>query len=132
MPSVIVALSSTWRRLLNYVESGGVVYTSLLRGIGFLRALHEAPMHLWIEFFGVENILEAGSTGYRLHGLTTIEFVRDFGVFTSGDRLELWINEPVYTFLAKPIDAEVLAVDGRGNPVLFKTRRAVLFLICVC
>jgi endo-1,4-beta-mannosidase len=55
MPFTIVTLSSTWRKILSYVENGGAVYTSVIRGVANLRALHEAPAHLWTELFGVEK-----------------------------------------------------------------------------
>ncbi len=125
MPSTIVALSSTWRKIYNYIEGGGNVYTSVIRGIANLRALHEAPTHLWTEIFGVENILEAGSVGYKLFGVVTIEFVRNFGVFRKGDRITIEIPEPIYTYLARPVDANAIAVDGSGNPVIFRARRGM-------
>ncbi|MEM1560689.1 MAG: glycoside hydrolase family 42, partial [Ignisphaera sp.] len=33
--------------------------------------------------------------------------------------------EPIYTYLARPVDAEVIAVDGIGNPVIFRARRGM-------
>lgn len=135
MPSTIVALSSTWRKIYSYVEGGGHLYTSVLRGVANLRALHEAPTHLWLELFGVENTLDAGSVGRRLFGVTTLEFVSSLGNFKKGDKLELKISEPVYTYTARSVDAEVVAVDDSGNPVLFRAKRcsgyAYLFLVPV-
>ncbi|MEM2220620.1 MAG: cellulase family glycosylhydrolase [Ignisphaera sp.] len=125
MSSTMVALSSTWRRMYNYVENGGNMYTSVIRGIANIRALHESPTHLWTELFGVENMLEAGSIGHKLIGVSTIEFVRNFGVFRKGDRIAVEIPEPIYTYLARPVDAEVIAVDGIGNPVIFRARRGM-------
>jgi len=56
MPFTIVTLSSTWRKILSYVENGGAVCTSVIRGVANLRALHEAPTHLWTELFGVKTL----------------------------------------------------------------------------
>jgi endo-1,4-beta-mannosidase len=125
MPSTIVALSSTWRKILSYVENGGAVYTSVIRGVANLRALHEAPTHLWTELFGVENILEAGSIGYKMHGLTTIEFIKDFGELRKGVKIDIEIHEPIYTYLARAVDAETIAIDKNGNPIIFKVKRGM-------
>lgn len=125
MPSTIVGLASTWRKVYNYVDGGGNVYTSVLRGVANIRALHEAPTHLWIELFGVENILEAGSIGYKLYGIVTVEFIKDFGGFKKGDRVDIEVQEPIYTYLARPIDAETIAIDKNGNPVIFRAKRGM-------
>jgi endo-1,4-beta-mannosidase len=122
-PSTIVALSSTWRKLLNYVESGGNIYTSLVKGLGEFKALHEASTHLWTELMGLENTLEAGSMGIKYCGRVGVRFVRDFGIIRNGEEIEINIPIPIYTYRARSVDAEVLAVDSNGNPVLFRARR---------
>jgi endo-1,4-beta-mannosidase len=123
MPSVIVALTSTWRKLLSYVENGGGLYVSLLKGYGDLRAGYETATHLWSELMGVENMLEAGSIGFRRLGKIVIEFIRDFGEFRRGDRIEIFTEAPLYTYRARPVDAEILAVDESGEPVLLRAKR---------
>jgi endo-1,4-beta-mannosidase len=120
MPSVIVALTSTWRRLLEYVEGGGGLYVSLTRGFGDFMARHEAATHLWTELMGIENTLEAGSPGVKYYGTVAVKFVRDFGLLKKGDRITLHIHTPIYTYSAEAVDAEVIAVDEDGCPVLFK------------
>ncbi len=123
MPSVVTSLASTWRKLLGYIESGGNLYVSVVRGVGTLRASHESPTHLWRELFGVENILEAGSIGQKYVGKTNMVFVKDFGVVRKGDAISLNIVEPIYTYKARAVDAEVIAEDGEGRPVMFRSRR---------
>ena len=123
MPSTIVALSSTWRRLLELANDGIAIYISLLKGFGEFRALHEAATHLWVELMGVENMLEAGSHGIKYFGSTSIVFVKDFELIRKGEKIDLQIPTPVYTYKVREVDAEVIAVDSNGNPVLFKAVR---------
>ena len=122
-PSTVVALASTWRRLLGFVERGGALYTSLLRGADGFLALHESPTHLWRELFGVENVLEAGSFGKRLRGEAELRFLKGFGPFRAGDSLRISIPVEMYTYRVRPVDAEVIAVDSEGDPVLTVARR---------
>ncbi len=122
-PSTVIALTSTWRKLLKYVEEGGNLYVSLVKGFGDFRAGHEAATHLWAELMGLENVLEAGSVGVVYHGKTEVKFVRDFGSIEKGARVEVDTPIPIYAYRARPVDAEVLAVDGNDSPVLFKARR---------
>ncbi len=123
MPSAAVALASTWRKLLGYVEGGGTLYASFIRGLGGFRALHESSTHMWGELFGVENTLEAGSVGRKLEGRVTLAFERDLPPLRRGSALAVSIPEPVWVFKARPVDAEVLAVDESGEPVLFEAKR---------
>jgi len=123
MPSTIVALTTTWRHMLSYTEGGGTLYASFTRGYGHLRAAHEAPTHMWAELFGIENTLRAGAYGRRYVGRIYLELVRDLGELRRGDSVAFELPEPVYTYTARPLDAEVLAVDPNGDPVLFIARR---------
>lgn len=123
MPSTITALASTWRKLLGYVEDGGNLYVSMVRGVGMLKALHESPTHLWGELFGVENTLEVGSVGQKYVNQINIVFAKDFGVMRKGDTISLNIMEPIYTYKARAIDADVIAEDSEGRPVIFRVRR---------
>ncbi|MEM4873640.1 MAG: glycoside hydrolase family 42 [Thermofilaceae archaeon] len=123
LPSTVAALASTWRRLVGYVESGGVLYASFIRGLGGFRALHDSPTHLWVELFGVENTLEAGSVGRSLAGRIELVFERDVPSIRRGERLTLVAPEPLWVFTAEPVDAEVVAVDGEGRPMLFAAQR---------
>ena len=119
MPSVVTALASTWRSLLRYVESGGVLVASVARGFGDLRAYHEAPTQLWRELFGVAPALRAGSEGVRLRGEVVLRS-------SLRDLEEVAINVPgqILTYSVSPVDAEPLAyVDGLEAPVLLRARR---------
>lgn len=123
LPSTITALASTWRNLYNYIERGGNIYASFLRGLGQFMALHDSPTHLWQELFGVENMLEAGSVGRKLQHKLVLEFAKDFGSIKKGEKLVLDIAIPIYIFKARSIDAEVIAYDHYGEPVIFVARR---------
>ncbi|MCI4437282.1 MAG: cellulase family glycosylhydrolase [Ignisphaera sp.] len=123
MPSTILALSSTWRKLLEYVESGGSLYISLAKGFGEFKAMHESATHLWQELLGIENTLEAGSVGHVYVGRIRLGFVKGFGSIRGGEAVELETSTPLYTYTARPVDAEVLAVDLDGKPVMFRARR---------
>jgi len=123
MPSTIAALSSTWRSTLNYVQSGGVLYTSFVRGFGGFKAGHDSSTHLWSELFGIENTLRAGSYGKKFFGRVGIDFVKDFSSIKRGERIEVDFPEPVYTYTARPVDSEVIAEDSDGNPVIFLAKR---------
>jgi len=123
MPSTVVALSSTWRHALNYVQSGGVLYASFVRGFGWFKAGHEASTHLWSELYGIENTLRAGAYGRRYTGRVQVEFVKDFGPIRRGERIEVNFPEPVYAYTARPVDSEAIAIDGDGEPVIFAAKR---------
>jgi len=133
LPSAVACLASTWRKLLHYVEAGGVLYASFLRAVGGFQALHDSPTQLWEELFGVKSALEAGSVGAKLHGRLTLRVVEDIPPLSRGDRIALDVHEPAYTFRARPVDARVLAVREDGEPALFLARRgkgaAVLSLV---
>jgi len=128
MPSVVVALSSTWRRVLEYVNMGGNAYVSLVKGFGEFRAAYETATHMWGELIGIENMLEAGSYGVKHAGNIDIEFVKDFGIIRKGERIELYTSLLIYMYRARAIDAEVLAVDGSGNPIMFRARRGKSYI----
>ncbi|ABL79067.1 Glycoside hydrolase, family 42, N-terminal domain protein [Thermofilum pendens Hrk 5] len=123
LPSVVATLASTWRNLLEYVELGGTLYSSVIRGAGAFKALHDAPTHLWNELFGVENVLEAGSMGRKIFGVVKLKFVRKFGNLSEGDELLLKVPESIYTFKAQSTDSDVIALDDEGEPVIFFSRR---------
>lgn len=123
MPSVILALASTWRKLFEFLEKGINVYSSFVRGVERFMALHEAPTHLWLDLFGVENTLAAGSVGRKLHGEIRIEFAKEFGSIKPGQEILIEVPVPVYLYKARPVDAEVIAYDSYGEPVLFVARR---------
>ena len=123
MPSVVVALSSTWRRVLEYIDMGGNAYISLMKGFGEFRAAYETATHMWGELMGIENMLEAGSYGVKHIGNIDIEFVKDLGIIRKGEKFEFYTSLPIYIYKARAIDAEVLAVDGSGNPIMFRAKR---------
>jgi endo-1,4-beta-mannosidase len=122
MPSLIVALSTTWRKLLRYVEEGGNLYISLSKGFGDYIAGYEAATHLWSELMGVENKSRTGALNiYR--GRITISFIREFNEIDRDSKIIIDTPTSIYTYYAEPVDADVLAVDASERPVLFRTRR---------
>ncbi|MFB6491081.1 MAG: glycoside hydrolase family 42 [Thermoproteus sp. AZ2] len=125
-PSVATALATTWRAAY---EGSGVVYASVFRAFGRAWALHDAATHLWRELFGVENATTPGSYGVEYSGIFRMKFVEDFGPIKAGEELELALDSPVYTYVVRPKDARVLAVDHRNRPVLLAAKRAVLSTI---
>ena len=122
MPSLIVALSTTWRKLLRYVEEGGNLYISLSKGFGDYIAGYEAATHLWSELMGIENKSRTGALNiYR--GRITISFIREFNEIDRDSKIIIDTPTSIYTYYAEPVDADVLAVDASERPVLFRTRR---------
>lgn len=128
-PSALSALATTWRLAYEVATSGGVVYASFFRKFGGVSALHEAATHLWRDLFGVDNALIPGSVGLRYSGIFRMKFVRDFGPIKAGEELEFALDDPVYTYAIRPIDADVIAVDHRNRPVLVARKNAVLSTI---
>jgi endo-1,4-beta-mannosidase len=122
-PSTIVMLTSTWRKLLGYVERGGSLYVSLTRSIGNVRAGYEAATHMWTELMGVESALEAGSLGVKYQGEVVVEFTKSLAHIAPGEKLVLKAPDPIYTYKLRPVDSEVLAIDSDGRPALFRARR---------
>jgi endo-1,4-beta-mannosidase len=123
MPSIILALTTTWRKLLGFIEEGGVLYVSLVKEYGAIRARHETATHMWCELMGVENTLRAGSIGAKYHGRVTVEFTKSLNLIESGVKITIETQKPLYTYELKPVDAEVLAVDSSNRPVLFRAKR---------
>jgi len=122
VPSAVSGLATTWRKLLNYVEDGGTLYASLLRGVGGARFPHESGTQLWQELFGVEQALRVGSFGVRLSGRRTLTLERDLGGLRRGWSVSVDFQVPLYAYSVRPVDAEVLA-SLDGEPVIFMARR---------
>lgn len=122
-PSAISGLTRTWRWLLDFTSRGGVLYSSIYRGLGGRVATHESPSHLWSELFGVTNATPAGSIGIVYYGRLVLSFTRRYGLFGKGESISITLPEPLFTFSLKPEDAEVVAVDEIGRPVLVVSKR---------
>lgn len=123
LPSAVVSLASTWRRLLDLTAKGVSVYASFTRGVFQTHALHEAPTHLWAELFGVESSLQAGAIGRRINGRILVEFAKSFGSIKGGEKLYIDVPMPIYVYKARTVDAEVVAYDNHGEPVIFAAKR---------
>ncbi|WP_126450364.1 glycoside hydrolase [Sulfodiicoccus acidiphilus] len=106
VPSTPRLLSTTWRKLLGFVEQGGTLYYSTVR-----LTSHSSASDFWEELFGVRPSLVAGSPGVRLQD-PVLRMSEEFA-FTG----------TALTYSFTPVDAEVLSVDGSGRPVLFSATR---------
>jgi len=119
LPSVPRLLSTTWRRLLRYVEGGGTLYYSTARTVW-----HSSATDMWEELFGVTPDLNAGSPGLMLDDLVL-----------KVENREIRFKGRALTYSMRPRDAKVLGKDEGGRPLLFVVERgkgkAILSLIPV-
>ncbi|GAB6946763.1 cellulase family glycosylhydrolase [Vulcanisaeta sp. JCM 16161] len=118
MPSIPLALTSTWDYLLSNVRSGNNLYVSLLR-----QSFHESPTHLWDELFGVKPSSWAGSKGRIINGNVKIRIKHNFGSLRTGDSISITISNPIHLYEVRPIDATIIATLNDDLPVVFMTRR---------
>jgi endo-1,4-beta-mannosidase len=122
VPSAVSGLATTWRKLLEYVEAGGTLYASLLRGVGGVRFVHESGTQLWQELFGVEPALRVGSPGVKLAGRLSLRLERPLGDLREGWEAAFDVEEPIYAYSVRPVDADVIATVN-GEPAVFIARR---------
>lgn len=132
VPSAVSMLTTTWRSLLSYVESGGTLVASLVRGVGGSWFPHESGTHLWRELFGVEPAMRSGSPGEPLEGEVSLRLEEGIGGLGPGWSLGLRFERPVLAYRVRQADAEVIAEAG-GEPAAFMARRgrgrAMLFTV---
>jgi len=81
VPSISRLKTVTWRRLMKWVERGGVLYYSNAR---YLNSPHMSATHMWDELFGVAPGLRAGSPGLPLEP-GELRIVEDLGPLRRGD-----------------------------------------------
>ncbi|MCY0860344.1 MAG: DUF4434 domain-containing protein [Sulfolobaceae archaeon] len=105
IPSISRLLTSTWKRLLDFVENGGVVYYSTL-----IPGYHMSATHMWEELFGVKPNLNAGGGGLILPEDIEVEFLERFGSIKMGEKIRVEGSSiSLKTYRFKEVDAKVIA-----------------------
>ncbi|WP_082297887.1 cellulase family glycosylhydrolase [Microbacterium sp. CGR1] len=123
VPSTKALLAPTWTDLVRRAEAGAVVYASYFNGV------HANQRGSWWpkldELFGVRKSLKYGLIEPVLTDTVTLEFRSDFGRIKAGERLTFAVGGTVEGRSHLPVDAteaEVIAVDGYGQPALLRRR----------
>lgn len=132
VPSAKQLTAPAWRDLVGFAERGAVVHVSYSPGDhGVQRGQWNADLD---GMFGVEHRLRYGLVDRIADDEVAVTFVRDLGVLAEGVTLTFPVggNEHARAFLpVRPVDAEVVAVDQHGNPVLLRRRTgAGLLVLC--
>jgi endo-1,4-beta-mannosidase len=123
VPSAKQLTAPAWRDLAAAAARGAVVYVSYSPGNhGVQRGLWHADVN---GMFGVEHQLRYGLVDPVTDDEITVSFVADFGSLREGTTLTFRAggNEHARSYLpVRAVDAEVVAVDQHGNPVLVRRR----------
>lgn len=121
VPSTKQLTAPAWRDLATAAMSGAVVYASYSPGN------HPVQRGLWHGdlngMFGVEHQLRYGLVDPITDDEVVVTFVAEFGGIAEGTALTFPAggNENARVFLpVRPTEAEVVAVDQHGNPVLLR------------
>jgi endo-1,4-beta-mannosidase len=108
-------------RLRELAGAGATVYLSYFAGS---TPNQRGPWIAWLdEIFGVRHRLRYGLVDAILDDEVVFEFVEDFGDLAAGTRLSFRVagEASARAYLpVEPIGAEVVAIDGRGNPALVR------------
>ena len=123
-PSTKLMTAQGLGRLHELVEDGAWVYVSVFPGS---TTNQRGP---WLtdlgELFGVRQLLRYGLVDTIVDDVVTLEFERPLGDIEAGELLQFRAggNASARAFLpVEPVGAEVLAVDGHGNPALLCQRK---------
>ncbi|TDV44777.1 glycoside hydrolase 5 family protein [Actinophytocola oryzae] len=121
VPSAKQLTAPAWRDLAGFAEDGAVVYVSYSPGNhGVQRGLWHADVN---GMFGVEHRLRYGLVDPVADDEVTVSFVADLGSLSAGTTLTFRAggNEHARSYLpVRATDAEVVAVDQHGEPVLLR------------
>ena len=119
IPSISRLKTTTWRKLLRWVERGGILYYSHSR---YATWPHMSASHIWEELFGIKPSLKAGLVGEFIERIE-LNFSKDVYPFKRGEKIT-YINKKweIITSSFKPVDAEILATSD-GEPALFLVKR---------
>ncbi|GMA94693.1 hypothetical protein GCM10025881_15170 [Pseudolysinimonas kribbensis] len=123
VPSSKQLLATTWTFLVEQARRGAVVFASYFVGDnGSQRGLWWPDVD---GMFGVEKRTRYGIVDLLDDDELQVEFVQEFGGIPAG---EVVVIRPAGSPLSRtylpvePTDAEVVAVDGRGRPILLRRR----------
>ncbi|MFL6120700.1 cellulase family glycosylhydrolase [Actinophytocola sp.] len=121
LPSAKQLTGPAWRDLAAFAERGATVYASYSPGNhGVQRGLWHADVN---GMFGVEHQLRYGLVDPITDDEVAVTFTTDFGSLGEGTTLTFRAggNEHARSYLpVRATDAEVVAVDRHGNPVLLR------------
>lgn len=130
VPSAKQLTAPAWRDLASFAERGAVVYVSYSPGDhGVQRGLWHGDVN---GMFGVEHQLRYGLVDPITDDEVTVSFVADLGAIGEGSTLTFRAggNEHARSYLpVRPTDAEVVAVDQHGNPVLLRRQHGAGHLV---
>ncbi len=123
VPSAKQLLAPTWTFLVEQAHRGAVVFASYFVGDnGSQRGLWWPDVD---GMFGVQKRTRYGIVDLIDEDELRVEFVKDFGSIPAGEVITL---RPAGSTLSRthlpvePDDAEVVALDGRGRPILLRRR----------
>ena len=123
VPSAKQLTAPTWRHLQQLAEGGATVYCSWFVGT------HLNQRGTWWpkldETFGVRKTTRYGLVDPIVEDEVRVTMTADLGTLRAGDELVFAVagTASSRSFLpVEPAGAEVLAVDGHGNPVLLRHR----------
>jgi endo-1,4-beta-mannosidase len=130
VPSTKQLTAPAWRDLATAAENGAVVYASYSPGN------HPVQRGLWHGdlngMFGVEHQLRYGLVDPITDDEVVVTFVVEFGGIAEGTVLTFPAggNENARVFLpVRPTEAEVVAADQHGNPVLLRKKAGTGHLV---
>ncbi len=123
VPSVKQLTGPTWRVLEQRAAAGATVYVSYSHGPG---GWQRGPWHSHLnEMFGVEHRLRYGLVDPIDSPVVSFRFVSAWGDVRVGDALKFVVGGTAHSrsyLPVRPVDAEVLAVDGHDRPALLRRR----------
>jgi endo-1,4-beta-mannosidase len=123
VPSTKQLAAPTWYQLERLAERGAVVYVSYCHGTG---GFQRGPWYAHLNrMFGVEHQLRYGMVDPIGADTVELTLTADLGGLPAGHRLTFPVagNANSRAFLpVRPTDAEVVAVDGAGEPALLRRR----------
>lgn len=123
LPSAKQLTAPTWAQLRTRVQHGATVYASVFVGE------HKTQRGPWWpdldETFGVRKLTRYGLVNPVVEDELRLTFVRPFGDIAEGEELVFPVGGTINSRSFLPVeatDAEIIAVDGHGNPALLRRR----------
>ena len=123
VPSIKQLTSPSWRRLETLAATGTTVYVSYCAGT---HPVQRGPWYADLNgLFGVRHQLVYGLNNPIVEDEIEVTFCQDFGNISTGTALRFRAGGTEDSRAFLPVEAagaEVIAVDGHGNPVLTMRR----------